>query len=190
MKTKTILTCAAALALGAGITDAADIWTDPSAWSQGLFAANQNDAPKYNAQELSLDLSGSYINPEHRLPDLFNTNIRHGMWGGGVGLNYFFLREVGIGGDVNFSDHGDGITDQATGNVILRLPVGNTGFAPYAIGSGGRGMYPVWQWVYGGGVGLEYRFNPELGLFSDARYFWADRGFDRLFLRVGFRIAF
>jgi len=189
MKTRMILTYAAVLALAANAGKATDIWNDPSAWSQGLFAGG-TDAPKYTGQELSLDLGGSYLNPERGLPHLFDSNIRHGTWGGDVGVNYFFTPQIGIGGDVNFSAHGDGITDQATGNVILRLPLGNSGLAPYIIGSAGRSMSPIWEWVYGGGVGLEYRFNPELGLFSDARYFWADQGLDRLLIRVGLRIVF
>jgi hypothetical protein len=189
MKSKIILSAATTLILTTGMAQTPNVWDNPSAWSQGLFATGTS-GPKYSAQELSLDLFGSYINPESRLPKLFDSNIRHGFWGGGVGLNYFLLENVGVGADVNLSDHPGRIVDQALGDVILRLPVGDTGFAPYAIGSGGRGISPIYQWVYGGGVGLEYRFNPELGLFSDSRYLWADRRGDRLLIRAGFRIVF
>src|SRR5215831_17558522 len=64
-----------------------------------------NAPPLYRAEELSLDLFGSYINYEERFSHAFHSDIRHGFFGGGVGLNYFFLRWFGIEGDVNLSDH-------------------------------------------------------------------------------------
>ena len=64
---------------------------------------------------------------------------------------------------------------EVTGNLILRLLLGESGFAPYFIGSGDRRISPRYEWVYGGGVGLEYRFNPSTGIFSDAGFLWADK---------------
>lgn len=178
----------AAALLTATAADAAHIWQDPNAW----WNYDQN-APKYSANELSLDLFGSYLNPEGELNDLFDTNIRHGAWGGGAGLNYFLTREFGVGADFNMSDNpGDRLVDYTIGNLYLRLPLGNSGFAPYLFGGGGRGFSPVYQWLYGGGVGLEYRFSPILGVFSDAGFLWSDRAtsLDMLTIRAGLRIAF
>lgn len=180
-----------ALALTGSISRAAHVWEDPSGW-WGEHLTYDANAPKYTAQELSLDLFGSYINPEGKLNDLFNTNIRHGFWGGGAGLNYFFTQNLGIGTDFNISDKAYRLVDYWVGNIYLRFPLGNSGLAPYVFGGGGRGMSPIYQWVYGGGVGLEYRFNPTTGIFSDARFLWSDKAtyLDTLTVRLGLRLVF
>jgi hypothetical protein len=174
--------------------NAQHVWEDPNGWVGNHFSYNQNNPPMYSAQEVSLDLFASYINPEGRFTDLFDTNIRRGFWGGGAGVNYFFTRELGLGADFNISSKPDdlNLVDQVTGDVLFRLPLGNSGLAPYAIGSGGRAMSPRYEWVYGGGVGLEFRLNPTTGIFSDARFLWADQSTadDRLVIRAGVRLTF
>jgi hypothetical protein len=176
-----------------GSTKAQHAWQDPSGWWTEHFSYD-NNAPKYASQEVSLDLFASYINPEGRFGDLFETSIRRGFWGGGVGLNYFLTDLVGLGADFNISSKPDdlNLVDQVLGDVIFRFPIGNTGLAPYAIGSGGRAMSPRYDWVYGGGVGVELRFNPTTGIFSDARFLWSDRttADDRLLIRAGVRVTF
>jgi hypothetical protein len=85
--------------------------------------------------------------------------------------------------------------DQVVGDLTFRIPIGDT-FAPYVIGSGGRAVSPefspAWDWIYGGGVGFDLRFDRHVGLFSDARFFWAKSATEnnRLLLRAGLRIAF
>ncbi len=197
MRIKHLFTITAALVIMAGSARAAHVWDDPSGWWSGHWAY-QADIPKYTAQELSLDLFGSYINPEGQFNELFDTNIRHGFWGGGAGLNYFITREIGIGTDFNMSSKNSGnLVDDVVGNLTLRLPLGNSGIAPYLIGSGGRGFSDLYggnlyQWVYGGGVGLEFRWSPTMGIFSDARFFWGDKGtvYNRLLIRAGLRVVF
>lgn len=191
MRQKTLTIAAAALLLAAGGAKAVNIWQDPCAWKAGLFSAPTNGI-YYYPQELQLDLFGSYNNPEERLPKLFDTNIRHGTWGGGAGANFFFTENLGIGGDLNFGAHGGRIMDYGLGDVIFRMPIDHTPLAPYAIGSGGRQVWPNWDWLYGGGVGLEFRPTAQLGVFADARYLWKNSnvGNDRLILRAGIRIVF
>lgn len=193
MRMKTIMTVAATLLLTAGMARAQHIWEDSAGWWDAHFTSGKN-APRYNAQEVSLDMFGSYINPEGKFDELFETDIHHGSWGGGAGVNYFCSRNLGLGADFNISSKTDdlNLVDQVTGNVILRLPLGDSGFAPYGFGGGGRAISPQWDWVYGGGVGLEYRFNPSTGIFSDARYLWANKGteFNRLLIRFGLRLTF
>jgi len=181
---------ATAFLFSAGLASAAHVWEDPDAWwnSHWVYVA---DAPKYTDNELSLDLFGSYSAPEKKFEDVAQTNIRHdGWWGGGVGLNYFFIKYLGIEGDVNFGDHSGKVVDQVLGNGVLRLPIGNTGLAPYVFGGGGRGISAGWEWVYDAGAGLEFRFTPATGLFADARYMWPDHTADRLMIRAGMRFAF
>ncbi len=189
MKMRSIVTCSAAFMLTAQIVGAAHIWEDSSGWWDTRFR-NDPNTPKFTDTELSLDLFGSYTAAEEKFSHLFQTNIRHGNWGGGVGLNHFFVKYAGIGADVNMSDHPGRIVDQAMGNLILRFPIESIGLAPYIFGGGGRGVYPDWEWVYDGGVGLEFRFTPGVGIFSDARYIWAEKTTDRLLIRAGLRLLF
>jgi hypothetical protein len=190
--------------LTGGMANAVHVWEDPGAWSSGVFVYNVPPENRFTANELSLDLSGSYIAPERGLQHLFETDIRHrGHWGGNVGVNYFFLPYLGIGGNINMSANGGNFVDQALGNLILRWPICPIGVAPYIFGGGGRGFDsfgglpagvfdPTWQWFADGGVGLEWRPNATTGIFADATYMWhlKEGSFDRLLLRFGLRLVF
>jgi len=189
MKLKTFVSVTSALMLTAGMAKAVHIWEDPGGWSSGVFAFDTTSS-RYTANELSLDLSGSFIAGEHHLGDLFKTNIRHGKWGGNAGLSYFITRYIGVEGDVNMSANGGNFVDQALGNLVLRWPLDPSGVSPYIFGGGGRGFDPSWEWLGDFGVGLEYRINPVTGIFTDARYIWADKSFDRLLLRFGLKLVF
>jgi hypothetical protein len=166
------------------------VWEDPGAWSSGVFVYDAAASPKYTANELSVDLFASYVAGERRLGDLFDTNIRHGQWGGGVGLNYFITREFGITTDINMGDNRGNLVDQIMGAGVLRIPLDPTGLAPYFFAGGGRGTEPTWEWLGQAGIGLEWRMNPVTGVFADARYIWADKSFDRLLIRTGLRLVF
>lgn len=166
------------------------VWTDPNGWWNAHFTANP-EAQKYNANELSLDTFALYIAPEHHALDLFQSNLRHGgAWGGGLGLNYFFTRYLGFGADVEMPDDGGSLVDQFGGNLIGRIPIANTGLAPYLFGGGGRGVDPAWQWFAQAGLGLEYRFNPITGIFVDGRFEWPQHTDNAALFRAGFRFAF
>ena len=186
MKIKSIVVWGAVFMLSAVAARAAHVW------EEGYWSKDDN-TPNFNGQELSLDLFGSYIGHEGNLSDLFQTDAAHGVWGGGAGLDYFFTRSLGIGVDSTISDFdgGNWRFNNVLGDVYLRLPLGDR-FAPYLIASGGRGITPVWQWVYGGGVGLEFRFSPKVGLFSDVRFLWSHEAtaLNTLGARFGVRLNF
>jgi hypothetical protein len=190
MKIKNIIAVGAVLMGTAGMAKAAHVWEDPNVWGASHFTYDTAGGPKYSASELSFDAFGSYVAGERHLSKLFETDIRHGTWGGGVGLNYFFTRELGIGGDINMGANGGAFVDQAIGSVIARWPFEPAGIAPYVFGGGGRGIDPTWEWLGHAGIGLEYRFNPVTGIFVDTRYIWADKSNDRIFFRAGLRVVF
>lgn len=192
MKIKYVMAVGAVLVATLGTAKAAHVWEDPNNWWAGHFTYDSANAPKYTASELSFDAFGSYQAGERRLTKLFETNIRHGDWGGGVGLNYFFTRNIGLGGDINIPANGGNFVDYFGGSVIARLPIDPSGFSPYIFGGGGRGTDPVWEWLVHGGLGIEYRFNPATGLFCDTRYVWhiRDGSSDRIQFRAGLRLVF
>jgi len=147
------------------------------AWSdEALTINNDHPAPPafatgiYRPCELSLSGFGTASFGESSFDHLSGARIRHDTrLGGGVGLSYFLNRYVGIGAEAE-SQNTDGVfLDSASGNVILRLPLGDSGFAPSVFAGGGHQFGQTKQWFGQAGVGLEYRFNPHVGVFIDAR---------------------
>ncbi len=193
MKAQSIFAFATVLTIGVAAAQEAYVGASPPPKQESRWKTESN-APFYKDQEFQFDLFGSYLNPEGTFDDLFDTSVKHGFWGGGAGVNYFFFRNVGIGTDFNISDHpgSDWDFDYWVGDVFLRLPIGNTPLSPYVYGTGGRGITPTWQWIYGGGAGLEFRFSHNIGVFSDARFLWSHESSDlnALAFRAGLRLAF
>ena len=131
-----------------------------AAWGTGSGDndnTSDHDRPLYSAHELSLDLSGSYIAQQRGIEHLFETSIKHnrGTWGGDVGVNYFITRNIGVGADANISANGGNFVDAVLGDLILRLPLGDSGFAPYVFGGGGRTTDVTWEWVGQVGLGVD-----------------------------------
>ena len=144
----------------------------------------------YSAEEVSFDMFASFVAPESSFTHLFQTDIRRGTWGGGVGGNVFFTRELGIGVDANMPHDGGNLVNSVNGSLIARLPIAHTGLAPYLFGGGGRTTDRVWDWTGHAGVGLEVRMNPLTGIFIDSRYTWGNKSSDNALFRTGFRFVF
>ena len=205
MKIKiTTLTAAVLLTASAGIaqettttttttttTQEVHVWNDPHQWWANHWS--RSTANLYQANELSVDMFASYISQEHKIENIFHNTVRHGFWGGGVGLNYFFDRYLGIGGDIQMFDSNGALrnfVNNIDGSLIARFPICDSGLAPYVFGGGGRQTNPSWEWSGHAGVGAEYRFNPGMGIFTDARYMWVKHIPDEILFRAGFRFAF
>jgi opacity protein-like surface antigen len=196
MKSKTLITTAAmALLTATGIKAADQVvasdsqtgWTDKYLYYEHY---QETQRPLFSANEFSLDFFGTYINPENNINDIFDTNIRHGSWGGGVGGNYFMTRYLGIGADTSFQTGATRFVDHAVGSLQLRLPIDAAHLAPYVIGGGGY-FWSERKWGVDVGPGLDFRFNHNLGIFGDARYVWMNAGGrDQLIFRTGLRVAF
>lgn len=143
----------------------------------------------------------------------FGSNDKIGLfsdtaWGGGVGLNYFFHRNIGLGVDAAWLSakestlgNTSGNTDRTvihnfSGSIIFRLPIDSACLAPYAYVGGG---YHVdgngWASAHAG-VGLEYRITPnKVGVFVDGRWTYLGDRFEQSDLnfwtvRAGVRLVF
>jgi Outer membrane protein beta-barrel domain len=168
----------------------------------------------FRSNEFSLGLFGSY-------GWTYNNNTRgigNHAWGGGVDGQYFPLQYLGFAVEGNFFNEipGDFFGATVTGNVILRYPldIKFPGFhlAPYVFGGVG-GLFNQNntftrvatlghaqalhrrnsddQVLGDGGLGLEYRFTPNIGLFSDVRYNLVNESKNNFLLtRFGLRYAF
>lgn len=119
-------------------------------------------------------------------------------WGGGLGVNYFFTKYIGIGveqnivGRENVGNSRGGSEWMTIGNLFLRYPICSLSLAPYAM-VGGGGAYGTGRGYGFGhvGGGLEYRVTDNIGLFSDARYVYsAEDPKNALLGRAGLRFAF
>jgi len=123
----------------------------------------------YRPDELSMDAFGTASLGRYTIDHPSDARVRQNtQLGAGAGLNYFITRNIGIGVDA-YSEHTTGIfVDSASADLILRLPLGQSGFAPYAFGGGGRRFDDVKAWFVTAGAGMEYRFTPHVGAFIDA----------------------
>jgi opacity protein-like surface antigen len=163
------------------------------------------EEPCFKANEWQFDTFGQYSVGNSGRAGLFR---EHG-WGGGVGFNYFFHRNIGLGIDASWlaarEDSGFARNDNSggrtaihnfSGSVIFRLPIDHTCLAPYIYAGGGFHVDGE-QWASAhGGIGLEYRIKPNrLGIFIDGRWTYLGDRDDRNDLnffsaRAGIRIIF
>ena len=162
----------------------------------------------FKDRELQLDIFGQYAVGEG--PNQAGVMRDHG-WGGGVGVNYFFLRYVGVGIDGSWMDvkespafarHAsfrgdDGVAlNSFTGNVYFRFPIEHPCLAPYVYAGGGYYGDGL-NWAAADcGVGVEFRIKPQkLGIFLDQRWtYLGDRDGHRdlnfFSSRIGVRFIF
>jgi len=185
---------------------------EPVVSSKEVVAPPPVPTSYFRSNEWSLGLFGSY-------GATFNNNSRaigNHAWGGGIDGQYFPLQYLGIAleGDLFNEVPRDDFGSTVTANVILRYPLDNKfpglHLAPYAFGGVGgifndhdgfnnhfgtrhfdHGNNSDDQVLGDAGVGLEYRFTPHIGLFSDARYNFVDGPKNNFLLtRFGIRYAF
>ncbi len=162
----------AALMLASSAVQAAT-WTDPFRYDQGTV-------DKFPPNQLSLDLFGTYATADR-------FGVKRDRWGGGLGLNYFFMRYIGIGADSYLEEWK--WPYRVNGSLFLRLPT-QSGLAPYAFGGGGREFKYAPQWTYHAGGGLEFRLNRHFGVFADGRQVWPKETRDYVLARAGVRLNF
>jgi len=145
----------------------------------------------YRAQEFSVDFFGSGAIDQYTIDHLTGDRIRHnGVLGGGAGINYFFTRNIGIGGDAYVEHREQHYIESPSGNLILRFPIMDSGVAPYVFGGGGYQFDEVGQDFAQGGAGIEFRIVKDFGFFVDARYVFAQKTQDYGVARAGFRFNF
>jgi len=154
------------------------------------YVANQMD-DTYRAGELSLDGFGTASFSEYTINHLSTQRVNDDTkLGAGVGANYFFTRNLGVGAEAYSQNDGGDFVNNVTANVLARLPLGDSGFAPYALGGGGYRFQEVQTWLVQGGGGIEYRFCKHLGIFLDARLVIPEKTSYYGVARAGVRFAF
>ncbi len=129
----------------------------------------ENAGDLYRANEFSMDVFGSGSVSRYTIDHVSRSRVRQNTrLGIGAGVNYYFSKNLGIGGDAYAEDTSGSFIDSTSLNFLYRLPLGQSGFAPYAYGGGGR-EFGIDTWFAQVGLGMEYRFSPHIGLFIDGR---------------------
>lgn len=148
------------------------------------FKGGPAPEPCFRDHELQLDVFGTYSDSQ---------GGGHGDgFGGGLGVNYFFTRYLGVGADGNiFGGDVNGVWDLSA-KVIARFPIESGSFciAPYFFGGGGYQTNGTNAATILVGGGLEWRATHNLGIFSEGRYTWAGSENDAAQARVGVRFVF
>ena len=177
--------------ISVGSSQAQDFTNAPPPATSSRDNASLDYPPLYHSQELDVDLFGSGSLGQETLEHFSGDRFRHrSLWGGGGGLTYFFTRYIGVGGEFDAEDRSERFVDSADGNVFLRVPILQTGLAPYIFGGGGYQFEDFRQSFGQAGGGLEFRFCRHWGIFVDGRYVIADQSQNFAEARAGFRFAF
>jgi Outer membrane protein beta-barrel domain len=169
----------------------------------------------YRANEWQFDAFGAYAPAGGK----GNRFLGDHAWGGGGDVNYFFTKYFGLGLEGEVLDgtgrvNSGNVSGQFALNGLVRYPIGNTGWAPYAFaGIGGfvpgEGSNFLNTFANGvrrtirnnnnndilleghWGLGLEYRFTRHIGIFTDGRYEVVDQSRNNFgLIRTGVRFAF
>jgi hypothetical protein len=137
----------------------------------------------FRDQEFQLDVFGSYT-------DSRAANPHADGFGGGIALNYFFIRNVGLGVDGNVFDGDVNGVWATTGRLVVRLPIDSICVAPYAFGGGGYEVNGRGFGTVHAGGGIEYRASHNIGIFGEGRYTWGEDDRNSAQARVGVRFVF
>jgi len=201
MKTLAFGILASVVAATGAIAGTADVSKDKT-------VAPPQEIPCFRDHEFQLDIFGSYLNLAHG-DNQYDHHRNSGQdgGGGGVGLNYFFTRNFGLGVDGDFDTNRGGVANY-TGKLIIRFPIenGHLCLAPYIFGGGGgESFFNENQWYYNHrydhqtqgtwmcGGGVEFRVTPRIGVFTEGRYTWtggSNNNGDNASARLGVRFAF
>jgi hypothetical protein len=147
--------------------------------------------PLYRSQELSLDLSGTGAVGQNTLDRLTGERlVHHVRLGAGVGGNFFLTRYFGVGVEASSESTHHSFVNNVAGDLIVRIPVGDTFFAPYGFAGGGREFESFLQWEGHLGAGMEFRLYRHFSLFVDGRYVFAETSQNYGLARAGLRFSF
>jgi hypothetical protein len=166
---KTLLVCSLALAL---------VVQGPKAKAQSLYHQGEVTIDTFATHSYAMKSPGSDL------------HTHDGVWGYGVGGSYFFHRNFGLGVDAvvkEASDRSGTLFDEISLSLTARLPLGESGLAPYVTLGGGR---KDGAQLGHAAAGLEYRFLSHAGVFAEGRYQWVNDAGDAAQLRAGLRFAF
>jgi hypothetical protein len=195
MKTNIYLSILTAIAIvTAASLHAADDMNTNSAFASNDQGPSYEQPEYYRANEVSVDAFGAAAIGQYTIDHLGSMSLHsirnNTQWGAGAGVNYFATRYLGIGAEADSHNTTGIFIDNASANLMLRLPLGDSGVAPYVLGGGGHQFDDGKYWFGQAGGGLEYRFMKYAGIFADARVVWPNETKAFGVVRAGLRFSF
>ena len=136
----------------------------------------------FGETELQLDVFGAYS----------STDGEHGTgYGGGLGLNYYFTRNFGLGLDATLVNGRRREVFETTLSFLARYPfeIGHIALAPYVKVGLGMEIESTAESVLDMGGGIEWRINSRVGFFTEGTYNFAHDN-DYVQIRTGLRFVF
>ena len=160
----------------------------------------------YPDHEWTVDIFGTYAFTQTNNAVILGD---HGF-GGGLAVNYFFTRNIGLGIEgqalKNQLGRGSDVTGSGALNLFYRWPIGDTAWAPYTYIGGGalfNANTESFKHIVKNnsndevlleghvGLGVEYRITRNFGLFTDGRWTVVENGHNNFAsIRTGVRFAF
>ena len=145
----------------------------------------------FRAHETSIDIFGTASLNEEKFNHATSNSVqKDGRLGAGAGINHFFTRNFGIGGDAYSENANHVFIDNASANLIFRAPIDSIRLAPYAYAGGGYQFENSDRAFAQAGGGLEFRFTKCFGVFADARFVFINDAKDYGVGRLGVRFLF
>lgn len=179
------------LALFSTITLATSLTAGPIAYNPMPAPSAVVPSSLYRDTEFFFDVYGSYLKQYGNENCGCDDTKRHG-WGGGISIGEYFIPNIGLRADANFSNVDEART-QVCADLLLRYVIHGTAFAPYAfVGGGIESRSGSTDGLIRAGGGLEYRITPRFGLFTEASYAWifSDERTEDLTVKAGVRFVF
>ncbi len=122
---------------------------------------------------------------------ILDAGTRGDAMGGGVNLEYFFTKNVGI--NTSYAVYAfENELHVISADVAVRYPIADTALAPYILVGGGLQTDGDTESVFRLGGGLDLRFSDlgNVAIFADGVYNWAEGDSDFTIARFGVRIPF
>lgn len=151
----------------------------------------QDNPSLYSENEYQIDLFAAYKASQNSPLTTSISSIASdsGDWHGGIGLNYFLTKHLGVGVESYLNNFCGSGLDNINTSVFFRYPYKQV--APYAFGGVGYQLEGEDTFTAHLGLGVEYRFTKMFGIFTDVRYTWVDEGrTDNSLVRFGTRFSF
>jgi hypothetical protein len=139
--------------------------------------------PCFKDVELQLDVFAAYYGG--------NDNLFGDGFGGGLGVNYFFTRNLGIAASGTLYDGDDHEIWNVDLDLVYRFPIENgICIAPYILAGGGLECDGTIIGTWNVGGGLEWRATPTFAIFGEGRFIWGAADEEVATARLGLRFVF
>jgi hypothetical protein len=132
---------------------------------------------------LAVSAYGLFLSPDASAED--------DVFGGGLGVEYFFNQYFGVAGSAQWADPGESLVHNYSADLVLRYPITSLCIAPYIFGGGGVHTNSSTKMIARIGGGLDVRLWDANGIFADFTQTIPESEIDQYqIIRLGVKFAF